>query len=296
MAYQTIAAPTATLRTRRRRIGGTLETFIHTPSALIGSVIVGGVLILGIIGPFLVPYSPVTPVPGGLANAFAPPSAEHWLGLDGQGRDVLSRIIAGATVTLTVGVSAVLVGAVIGTLIGGIAGYLGRATDATLMRVVDILLAFPALLLALGIVAAFGQGRLQVVLAVGITTVPVFARLVRTEVQRQMNLDYVSAARLYGASAPKILARHLVPNAGHLIIVQVTLLISAAIIEVAALGYLGLGPADPREAEWGSMITEATQTMRSEPLLLLWPSLALVVCAIGFNLLGDGLRHALEEN
>lgn len=296
MADPNIAAPTAALRTRRRRVGGTLETFLHTPSALIGAVIVALVILMGLVGPLLVPFSPTVPVPGGLSNAFAPPSSQHWLGIDGQGRDVLSRIVAGAAVTLTVGVSAVLVGATIGTVVGGIAGYVGRAADAALMRVIDILLAFPALLLALGIVAAFGQGRLQVVLAVGITTVPVFARLVRSEVQRQMNLDYVSAARLYGASAPRILLRHLVPNAAHLIIVQVTLLISAAIIEVAALGYLGLGPADPRDAEWGSMITEATQTMRSEPLLLLWPSLALVVCAVGFNLLGDGLRHALEEN
>ncbi|XVQ09617.1 ABC transporter permease [Spirillospora sp. CA-255316] len=267
-----------------------------TPGSLIGVILVGVVVLVAVAGPFLVPHSPTDPVPGGLARAFEPPSAAHWLGLDGQGRDVLSRIVAGARLTLTVSAAAVLVGAILGTLAGGLAGFAGGIVDAVLMRAVDLLLAFPALLLALGIVAAFGQGRLQVLIAVGITTLPVFARLVRAEVQRQAGLDYINAARLYGASGPRILLRHLIPNSGHLIAVQATLLLSTTVIEIAALGYLGLGPADPQEAEWGAMLTEATLTMRGEPQLILWPSIALVTTAIAFNLLGDGLQRAREDD
>ncbi|WP_457256570.1 ABC transporter permease [Pedococcus sp. P5_B7] len=240
--------------------------------------------------------SAIRPVDGGVAAAFAGPSGEHWLGLDGQGRDMLARVLAGGRLTLMVGASAVLVGAVIGTLLGAVAGALGALVDGLVMRAVDLLLAFPSLLLALGIVAMFGQGRTQVVIAVGITTVPVFARLVRSEVQRQITADYISAARMYGARMPRLMGRHLIPNAAHLIVTQASLILSTAVIEIAALGYLGLGPADPRQAEWGSMLTEATLTMRTEPQLVLWPSVALVVTAVAFNLLGDGLRRVLEED
>ncbi|PZF81922.1 ABC transporter permease [Jiangella anatolica] len=275
---------------------GVLHTALRTPGAVVGGAVVVLLLLVAVAGPLLVPHSPTEPVPGGLAAAFAPPSLDHPLGLDGQGRDVLSRMIAGTRLTLAVGISAVLVGALIGTLVGAVAGSVGGVVDNATMRVVDLLLAFPSLLLALGIVAAFGQGRTQVVIAVGVTTVPVFARLVRSEVQRQTGLDYVSAARMYGSGRGRILLRHLIPNSAHLIVVQATLMLSTTVIEVAALGYLGLGPADPREAEWGSMLTEATLTMRTEPQLLVWPSIALVITAVAFNVLGDGLRHAVEED
>lgn len=259
-------------------------------SALVGTALIAVVVVVGLAGPLLVPYAPDKTVDGGLVLAFQGPSADHWFGLDGQGRDVLSRIVSGARLTLLVGIGAVLIGAVAGTLIGGFAAVRGGVVGGALMRATDLLLAFPALLLALGLVAVLGQGRLQVILAVGITTVPVFARLVHGEVTRQLRMDYVSAALMQGLGGSRILFRHLLPNSLTVVVAQGTLLLSTAVIEVAALGYLGLGPADAGSADWGGMLTEATTTLRSHPLLLLWPSLALVVTALGFNLLGNGLQ------
>jgi peptide/nickel transport system permease protein len=272
-----------------------LHRLIRTPTAVVGGCLILGIVLAAIVGPILWQHSPTTPVAGGVSQAFAAPSSQHWLGLDGQGRDVLARMLAGARLTLLVGVSAVAVGVVIGTAIGSVAATVGGAVDSACMRGVDLLLAFPSLLLALGIVAAFGQGRFQVVVAVGITTVPLFARQVRSDIGRQMGLDYVHAARMYGAGTMRIMLRHLIPNSAYLIGVQAAVVMSTAIIEIAALGYLGLGPADPRSPEWGAMLTEATSTMRSEPLLVLWPSLALVTVAIAFNLFGDGLQRVLGE-
>lgn len=267
----------------------------RNPAALIGSVILVALVLLALVGPLRSPYSATVPVDNGLLNAFAAPNAQHWLGLDGQGRDELSRLVAGTRLTLLIAVSAVGVGAIVGTIVGAVAGTAGRGVDGLIMRGIDLLLSFPSLLLALGIVAVFGQGRLQVIFAVGVTTVPVFARLVYGEVHRQVDMDYVHAARMYGASTSRILFRHLVPNSSHLILVQATLLLSSSVVEVAALGYLGLGPADASQAEWGSMLVEATQTLRSQPQLVLWPALALVVTAVATNLLGDGLQKAIEE-
>lgn len=278
------------------RLSRGISEFRRNPSAVLGAVLVAGVLVMGIVGPVLAPYSANESVPGGLSQSFLPPSAEYWFGTDGQGRDEFSRVLHGARLSLLAGVCAVLFGAVVGTVIGAIAGYLGKLTDAITMRSVDILLAFPAMLLAIGIVAAFGQGLPQVIIAVGITTVPIFARLVRGEVLRQRHLDYVAAAITYGAGMGRIIGRHLVPNAMRVVIAQATLMMSTAVMEVAALGYLGLGPADPGVPEWGSMLTDATQTLRTAPYLVLWPSLALVATAVGFNLLGDGLRNAVEES
>ncbi|WP_396911844.1 ABC transporter permease [Mycolicibacterium sp.] len=272
-----------------------LRRLIRTPTGVVGGCLIVGIVLAAVFGPFLWPHSPTAPVAGGVAHAFAAPTSQHWLGLDGQGRDVLARTLAGARLTLLVGISAVAVGVVIGTAVGALAATIGGMIDSACMRGVDLLLAFPSLLLALGIVAAFGQGRFQVVVAVGITTVPLFARQVRSEIGRQIHLDYVHAARMYGASTVRIMLRHLIPNSAYLIGVQAALVMSTAIIEIAALGYLGLGPADPRSPEWGAMLTEATSTMRSEPLLVLWPSLALVATAIAFNLFGDGLQRVLGD-
>jgi len=195
---------------------------------------------------------------------------------------------------LTVGTVAVFFGLVFGCLIGAIAGGAGGVLDGLLMRFIDVLLAVPGILLAIGIVAALGQGQIQIMLAVGISYAPIFARLLRGSLLALRESDYVMAARAMGASPTRILLRHMLPNALTPLIVQATLAAATAIIDVAGLGFLGLGPGDPRVAEWGEMLTDSARFLQSAPYLIFFPGAAIVISAIGFNLLGDGLREALD--
>ncbi len=189
---------------------------------------------------------------------------------------------------------AVFFGMIFGCLVGAIAGGAGGAVDSILMRVIDVLLAIPGILLAIGIVAWLGQGEIQIVLAVGISYAPIFARLLRGSLLSLRESDYVMAARSMGASPSRILLRHMLPNALTPLIVQATLAAATAIIDVAGLGFLGLGPGDPRVAEWGEMLTDSRGFLQNAPYLIFFPGIAIVISAIGFNLLGDGLREALD--
>ncbi len=200
----------------------------------------------------------------------------------------------GRRISLTVGVIAVLVGLVFGSAIGAIAGGAGGKVDAVLMRVTDVLLAVPGILLAIGIVAWLGHGQLQIMLAVGISYAPIFARLLRGSLLALREADFVTAARSEGATPAWILLRHMMPNALTPLIVQATLALATAIIDVAGLGFLGLGPGDPRVAEWGEMLTDSARFLQSAPYLIFFPGAAIVISAIGFNLLGDGLREAID--
>jgi peptide/nickel transport system permease protein len=260
--------------------------------ALVGLFFIAVFVFAAVLAPQQTSGSPNT---GSLADRLQPPgSPGHPMGTDLQGRDELTRILFGARLSLLVGVGSVILGLIMGGALGSIAGAVGGRTDAFLMRVTDVFLAVPGILLAIGIVAWLGRGLPQIVLAVAATNAPYFARILRGSLLGTRELDYIMAARSIGAGPGRILARHLLPNSVTSLIVAATLALATAIIDVAGLGFLGLGPADPRTAEWGTMLTDSTQYLRQAPYLIFFPGLAIVISAIGFNLLGDGLRESLD--
>jgi peptide/nickel transport system permease protein len=264
---------------------------IHNGPAMVGLFFI----VLFVLGAILAPYiSRYDPTVGVLSNQYQSPSLAHPMGTDKLGRDEFTRVLYGARISLAVGVVAVLFGLIGGTLVGAIAGGAGGLVDGVLMRVVDVLLAVPGILLAIGIVSWLGHGEIQLMLAVGVSYSPAFARLLRGSLLAIRESDYVIAARSIGASPVRILVRHMLPNALTPLIVQATLFTATAIIDVAGLGFLGLGPGDPRIAEWGEMLTESSSFLQNYPYLIFGPGVVIVISAIGFNLLGDGLREALD--
>ena len=285
-----VTAPGAT-RASRGLWGDALRRLIRNRPAVLGLICVAIFITAAIFAPVIAPYGPLE---GSLANRYQPPNPTHWLGTDTQGRDELTRILYGAQVSLQVGVIAVIMALVMGGIIGAIAGGIGGKIDAVLMRIVDVLLAIPGILLAIGIIAWLDRGMLQLMLAIAVTYVPIFARLLRGSLLALRESDYVTAARSIGASRMRILLRHMLPNALTPLIVSATLVLATAIIDIAGLGFLGLGPPDPRTAEWGTMLTDARKFLQTAPWLVYFPGLAIVISAIGFNLVGDGLRESLD--
>jgi peptide/nickel transport system permease protein len=271
----------------------------RNPGAIIGFVLVGIFLIVAIFAPLIAPEDPRGIGVENLLNRRGPaccpgPSADHWFGLDEQGRDQFSRVVYGARFSLLIGIVAVAVGLSVGLVFGAIAGYLGGWVDSLIMRLTDIMLSIPGLLLAIGLVAALGQGLWQIMIAVGATQIPIFARLLRGSILAVRESDYVLAARSVGVPRRTILAAHILPNSISPVIVQGTLALATAIIDVAGLGFLGLGPPDPGTPEWGTMLTATTRYLQTAPHLALIPGMAIVVSVLGFNLIGDGLREALD--
>jgi peptide/nickel transport system permease protein len=266
----------------------------RNPGAIIGFLFVLLFVTTAVFAPWIAPYSPTEQgLEGGILN-FSSPSSEHWFGLDQLGRDEFSRIIYGARFSLIIGIVSVAVGLSVGLVLGAVAGYVGGVVDTVVMRVMDVMLSIPGLLMAIGIVAALGQGLWQIMVAVGVTNVPIFARLLRGSVLAQKENDFVLAARAGGTRRRTILVSHILPNAMSPLIVQGTLAMATAIIDVAGLGFLGLGPQDPSTPEWGTMLTEVDRYLQSAPYLAIFPGVAIVVSVLGFNLIGDGLREALD--
>jgi peptide/nickel transport system permease protein len=265
----------------------------RNPGAIIGFVFVVTFVVAAVFAPVVAPHGPLEQAQQGVLDA-QPPSRDHWFGLDELGRDEFSRVVYGARFSLLIGVVSVAVGLSVGLLLGAIAGYLGGFVDAVIMRLMDVMLSVPGLLLAIGIVAALGQGLWQIMVAVGVTNIPIFARLLRGSVLAQRETDFVLAARAIGVPRRTILASHILPNAISPVIVQGTLALATAIIDVAGLGFLGLGPPDPATPEWGTMLAGADRYLQSAPHLAIIPGLAIVVSVLGFNLIGDGLREALD--
>jgi len=265
----------------------------RNPGAIIGFVLVATFVIVAVFAPLIAPYGPLEQGLEGRLD-FASPSWTHPFGLDPLGRDVFSRVVYGARYSLLIGVVAVAVGLSIGLVVGAFAGYLGGWVDSVLMRLMDIMLSIPGLLLAIGIVAALGPGLTQIMIAVGATQVPIFARLLRGSILATREADYVLAARAIGVKKRSILLSHILPNSLSPVIVQGTLALATAIIDVAGLGFLGLGPQDPSTPEWGTMLTDTTRYLQTAPFLALIPGAAIVVSVLGFNLIGDGLREALD--
>ncbi|MBA2384137.1 MAG: ABC transporter permease [Actinobacteria bacterium] len=267
----------------------------RNPGALLGFTLVGLFVVVAVLAPVLAPEDPVAGKLGRLGGSCCPgPSTDHWFGVDQQGRDELSRILYGARYSLLIGVVSVAVGLSLGLVLGSIAGYVGGLVDSVIMRLMDIMLSIPGLLLAIGIVAMLGPGLFQIMIAVGATQIPIFARLLRGSILALRENDFVLAARSVGVPRRTILAAHILPNAISPVIVQGTLALATAIIDVAGLGFLGLGPQDPSTPEWGTMLTDTTRYLQTAPHLAIIPGVAIVVSVLGFNLIGDGLREALD--
>ena len=267
----------------------------RNPGAIVGFFLVCAFVVAAIFAPVLAPSPPRAQDLSLLRGGCCPgPSAEHWFGVDALGRDEFSRILYGARFSLLIGVVSVSVGLSVGLVLGSIAGYLGGIVDSVIMRLMDVMLSIPGLLLAIGIVAMLGPGLTQIMVAVGATQIPIFARLLRGSILAQKENDFVLAARSVGVPRRSILAAHILPNAISPVIVQGTLALATAIIDVAGLGFLGLGPQDPSTPEWGTMLTDTTRYLQTAPHLAIIPGVAIVFSVLGFNLIGDGLREALD--
>ena len=273
------------------RAWGTWRVFARNRLALLGLAIVMALVIVALAAPWLAPFSPTD---GDLAGArLLPPSARHWLGTDDQGRDILSRLLHGARITLVVVTLVAVLAAPVGLLVGTVAGYAGGWVDALLMRITDIFLAFPRLILALAFVAALGPGIENAVIAIAITSWPPYARIARAETLTIRHADYIAAVRLVGASPWRIVLRHIMPLCVSSVIVRVTLDMAGIILTAAGLGFLGLG-AQPPTPEWGAMIAGGRAYVLDQWWVAAAPGAAIFLVSLAFNLLGDGLRDALD--
>ncbi len=268
----------------------TMKLLLKNRMALTGIVIILFFLILGILAPVLTPYGFEDQDP---VNRLMTPSAEHWLGTDHLGRDILTRIAYGARISLYVGFFAVTGALVFGTLLGILAGYFGKWIDMLISRIFDILLAFPSILLAIAVVAILGASLQNALIAIAIINIPIFGRLVRSRVISLREEEYILAARAQGMKNGRIIFHHILPNSMAPIIVQATLGFGTAILEAAALGFLGLG-AQPPTPEWGKMLADSRDFLQLAPWTLIFPGVSIMLVVLGFNLIGDGLRDALD--
>lgn len=263
--------------------------FFRHPGAVIGSIVLLGWIVVAIFAPMVAPYDPAELV----NRARQAPSGAHWLGTDMLGRDVLSRIIFGARVSISLGLIAVALGGIPGVILGLLSGYFGGWVDTVISRFVDALLAFPSILLALVVIASLGPSIQNMMIAVGIATLPDYARLVRGSVLSIKSQPYVEAARLVGNSHTRTMVRHILINANAPIVVLATLQVGSAILIGAGLSFLGLG-AQPPTPEWGLMSAEGRQMLQRAWWMSTFPGLAILSVVIACNLVGDGLRNALD--
>ncbi|MER8441908.1 ABC transporter permease [Mesorhizobium sp. M1066] len=283
--------PASRMQARLGRAYVAWRRFSANRLAFLGLLIIIALLVVAALAGVLAPYSPTF---GDLKNArLLAPSAEHWFGTDDLGRDILSRILYGSRWTLYVVILVAIIAAPIGLLVGTVAGYAGGWTDAILMRITDIFLAFPKLILALAFVAALGPGIENAVLAIAITSWPPYARIARAETLTVRNSDYIKAVQLMGASPFRIVLRHIMPLCISSLIVRVTLDMAGIILTAAGLGFLGLG-AQPPLPEWGTMIASGRRFVLDQWWVAGAPGFAILIVSLGFNLLGDGLRDALD--
>nr|WP_312472555.1 nickel transporter permease [Neobacillus sp.] len=266
------------------------QSFYTNKLAVIGLGIVIFFIIIAIIAPWVAPYSYKDVV---LVDRMQAPSSKHWFGTDDFGRDIFSRVLYGARISLWVGFFSVLGSVVIGTFLGIVAGYYGRWVDTIISRFFDIMLAFPSILLAIAVVSVLGPSLQNALIAIAVINIPNFGRLIRSKVLSVKQEEYIMAARAVGMKDARILLRHILPNSVSPVIVQATLAIATAIIEAAALGFLGLG-AQPPMPEWGKMLADSRNYITQAPWTLFFPGMAIMLTVLGFNLMGDGLRDVLD--
>ena len=264
--------------------------FKKSKVAVVGAFIVIFFILLAIFGPIIAPEGINEQE---LSDRLHPPSSEYWFGTDDLGRDIFSRVIHGARISLWVGFFSVIGSVVVGSLLGIIAGYYGRWVDMIISRVFDIMLAFPSILLAIAVVSVLGPSLQNALIAIAIINVPNFGRLIRSKVLSIKEDEYITAAKGIGMKDARILFSHILPNSMAPVIVQGTLAIATAILEAAALGFLGLGAQAP-EPEWGKMLADSKDYLQSAPWTMIFPGLAIMLTVLGFNLMGDGLRDAMD--
>jgi len=282
--------PGSTTAALRARLRDGWLIFAASPAALVGLVIILLLVLTGLLAPVIAPYDPYVQ---SLPDQLKPPSAAHWFGTDEFGRDILSRIIYGARVTVGIVLLVVVIAAPIGLAIGCAAGYIGGRVDSVLMRLTDIALAFPRLVLALAFVASLGPGLDHAILAIALTGWPPYARLARAEALTLRNSEYIAAVRLLGASPARIVLLHVLPLCLPSLLVRATLDMAGIILIAAGLGFLGLG-AQPPTAEWGAMLSAGRDYLLTAWWVATIPGLAIFVVSMGFNLMGDGLRDVLD--
>lgn len=263
--------------------------FLTRPGAVIGAIVILLFILMAIFAPLIAPFDPIEIS----RNRRAAPDSTHWFGTDELGRDVLSRVIYGARVSLRVGLIAVGIGLVAGSLLGLIAAYFGGWIDTVLMRIMDVLLAFPGILLAIGIIAVLGPSLFNVMIAIGIELIPVYTRTARASTLSVKELEYVVGARSIGGRSGRILFKHILPNIVAPLIVLATIGVAGSILTAAGLSYLGLG-AQPPTAEWGAMLSSARSFLRDAWWMATFPGLAIVLVVLSLNLFGDGLRDVLD--
>jgi peptide/nickel transport system permease protein len=284
--------------------GNAFRQLLRKRSAVVGLVMLTILLLAALLAPLLAPYGPNEVLLGEGVSPREDPcihalnwcpdeESQHVLGLDGNGRDQFSRILYGARVSLAAGIGAVAFSVVIGTFIGLVSGYFGKWVDNILMRFMDVLLAFPALLLAIFIVTVFGPGLFNAILAIAIVSIPVYARVVRSSVLTVREADFVKADIALGVATPRLIWHRILPNSLTPLVVQATLGVATAVLEIAALSFLGLG-VQPPTAEWGSMLAAERNQVFTSPHLVFFPGIAIMWNVLAFNLLGDGLRDALD--
>lgn len=299
--YKSMTGKTATMIEEPKRTSPRVEAYKAFWKRLVKNkaAVVGGFLILLFViasivvtffGSSILTYDPVKV---DVLNKLQPPSKEHWFGTDNFGRDIFTRILFGMPLTLKVGFLSVTMGGIVGVILGIVSGYYGGKIDTVIMRVMDVLLAFPGILLALAIVSVLGGSLTNVIIAVSIFSVPAFARIVRGSTLSVRQLEYVDAVRALGASDFRIIFKHILPNVMSPIIVQATLRIATAVLTASGLSFLGLG-AQPPEPEWGAMLNDGRTYMNSAPHIILFPGMMIVLVVLAFNIFGDGLRDALD--
>ena len=264
--------------------------FLRRKVSVVAACVLIAIIAVCLIGPLLMSTDPNAQ---DLLNAYAKPSAEHFFGTDNLGRDIFARILYGGRTSIAISFEGVIAGTVVGVIIGVCAGYFGGVVDTLLSRFIDILLAFPGLLLAIAVVAVLGSGTQNTVIAISIFSVPSVARMVRGEVLSLRTNDYIAASKVMGETNLRIICRHVVPNAVSQIIVNVTLQLGTAILTASSRSFLGLG-VQPPNPEWGSMLSQAREVLRAHPLQAIIPGVAITLVVLSFSLVGDGLRDALD--
>ncbi|UNK21166.1 ABC transporter permease [Paenibacillus sp. N3/727] len=290
MTAAPVTAESGQSRARQRRWKSFYMNLRKNKAALLGGYFLIFVIVASVIGPLLTRYDPTIV---DYSSKLLKPSADHWFGTDHNGRDIFTRIVHGMQLTLSVGFISVIIGAAFGIVLGVVSGYYGGKLDSIIMRITDIMLAFPGILLALAIVSVLGKSLFNVIIAVSIFSIPTFARIVRGSTLAVRKLEYIDAMRSLGASDSRIIFKHILPNISSPIIVQATLRIAVAILTASGLSFLGLG-AQPPTPEWGAMLNDGRNYITEHPHVALFPGLSIVLVVVAFNLLGDGLRDVLD--